>query len=74
MCITNSTIFFVAKRITLWVLACFLLVSCKPKVPDGVIQPDDMADMLYDMHMARAAAQQTDNHAVRKVEYSQAVL
>lgn len=74
MCMTKPTISLVAKRITLWVLACVLLVSCKPKVPDGVIQPDDMADMLYDMHMARAAAQQTDNPAVSKVAYSQAVL
>ena len=30
--------------------------------------------MLYDMHMARAAAQQTDNPAVSNVAYSQAVL
>ena len=74
MCMTKPTISLVAKRIALWVLACVLLVSCKPKVPDGVIQPDDMADMLYDMHMARAAAQQTDNPAVSKVAYSQAVL
>ena len=56
MCMTRPNISLVAKRIALWVLACVLLVSCKPKVPAGVIQPDDMADMLYDIHLATAAA------------------
>lgn len=79
MSMTRPTINMSAKLMACMVMACIvmvctMMVSCKPDVPDGVIKPDDMADMLYDMHMARAAAQQTDNPAVNKVAYSQAVL
>lgn len=58
----------------LTVVLCLMMTSCKPEVPDDVIQPDDMADILYDIHMARAAAQQTENPSVSKVAYSEAVL
>lgn len=37
-----------------------LLVSCKPTVPDGVIEQGDMEDILVDYHLARAMAQVGD--------------
>ena len=37
-----------------------LAVSCKPQVPDDVIKPDDMEDILVDYHLARALAFQDD--------------
>ena len=33
-----------------------LTVACKPTVPSGFIQPDDMEDLLYDFHIAQAMA------------------
>lgn len=32
------------------------MVSCKPKVPSRYIQPDDMEDLLHDLHIAQAMA------------------
>ena len=32
----------------------FLLVACKPAVPSGVLSEGDMADILYDIHVAQA--------------------
>ena len=32
------------------------MVSCKPTVPSRYIQPDDMEDLLYDLHIAQAMA------------------
>ena len=33
-----------------------VLLACKPSIPRDVIQPDDMEDILYDYHLADAAA------------------
>ena len=33
-----------------------VLFACKPSIPRDVIQPDDMEDILYDYHLADAAA------------------
>ena len=33
-----------------------MMVACKPQVPKGVIEPDDMEDLLVDYHLARAMA------------------
>lgn len=33
-----------------------VLCACKPSIPRSVIQPDDMEDILYDYHLADAAA------------------
>jgi len=38
-------------------MALMLCAGCKPSVPNKYIQPDDMADMLYDYHLALAVAQ-----------------
>lgn len=40
----------------LCVLAATLLLSCKPTIPAGIIQPDEMEDVLYDYHVAEAMA------------------
>ena len=31
-------------------------MACKPTVPSGYIQPDDMEDLLYDYHIAQTMA------------------
>lgn len=38
------------------VAICMAMVSCKPTVPSRYIQPDDMEDLLYDLHIAQAMA------------------
>ena len=40
----------------LCVIAAALLLSCKPTIPAGIIQPDEMEDVLYDYHVAEAMA------------------
>lgn len=58
--------------------ATSLLVSCKPTVPSQYIQPDEMADILYDYHLSQGLAQQPTKDekdpSVLRVEYFQAVL
>ena len=53
-----------------------LLASCKPSVPRDVIQPDDMAEILYDYHLADAMAmeQESDNRAYDSRLYRLAAL
>lgn len=36
----------------------FGLASCKPSVPDTYIQPDELEDILYEYHLARAMSDQ----------------
>ncbi len=38
-------------------LVLLMVIGCKPTVPSQYIQPDDMEDILYDYHMAKALAQ-----------------
>ena len=38
------------------VAICMAMVSCKPTVPSRYIQPDDMENLLYDLHIAQAMA------------------
>jgi hypothetical protein len=42
-----------------FLLSILILASCKPTVPSDVIQPDDMADILYDYHIAEAMARRS---------------
>ena len=51
-----------------------LLFGCKPSVPNDIIQPDDMEDILYDYQLADAMAQQTNDYAYNQVLYREAVL
>lgn len=52
------------------------LIGCKPSVPKEIIQPDDMADILYDYHVAQALAseEQTGNINFERTKYFLAVL
>lgn len=62
----------------LWLLVltlAALVVSCKPSVPSGVIQPDEMEDLLYDYHLADAMARQASgNYDQNIIAYHTAVL
>lgn len=40
------------------VASLVVLAGCKPSVPDRYIQPDELGDILYDYHLARAMADQ----------------
>ena len=55
----------------LWALS-----ACKPGVPSGLIQPDDMEEILYDYHLAQAMAEtggRRDSVDVRRYRYVRAV-
>lgn len=39
-----------------------VIVACKPSVPSGYIQPDEMEDLLYDFHIAQAMADENVNN------------
>ena len=68
----NKTKWFV------WVvLALVLVTACKPSIPKGIIDPDDMEDFLYDYHLARAIAAQhqtNDSRDFNETMYHHAVL
>lgn len=49
------------------------LLGCKPGVPDDIIQPDDMEDILYDYQLADAMSQQTSDYGYNQVLYREAV-
>lgn len=63
-------------KLGLLVMAVVALVaSCKPSVPSGVIQPDEMEDLLYDYHLADAMARQASgNYDQNIITYHTAVL
>ncbi len=44
-------------------LALLMVIGCKPTVPSQYIQPDDMEDILYDYHLAKALAQDAQGDA-----------
>ena len=41
------------------------MLSCKPTVPSEYIQPDDMEDLLYDMHIALSMADNENDYEKR---------
>lgn len=54
-----------------------MCVGCKPTVPDDVIQPDDMEDILYDYYLSREMAQKPSgegNSSYLRTLYYKAVL
>ena len=63
---------------SVWVvLALVLMTACKPSIPKGIIDPDDMEDFLYDYHLSRAIAAQHQNNDSRdfnETMYYEAVL
>lgn len=49
----------VGSRSCLWMLlTVLLLTACKPSVPDTYLQPGEMADILFDCHLAEAIVNQ----------------
>ena len=59
----------------LWtVLIISLVCSCKPSVPGDYIQPNKMADILYDYHLADAMADADGCKPFVKIAYREAVL
>lgn len=65
----------VMKIFGLTLVVAILLVSCKPEVPRGLIQPDDMEQLLYDYHLADGLAEQAKGDAAANiVAYRAAVL
>ena len=55
-------------------LAAIMLASCKPQVPSSYIQPDDLADILYDYYMCNSLAEQSDDPDYNHRVYYLAVL
>ena len=49
------------KALAVAMLLAMTLAGCKPQVPSEYIQPDDMADILYDYYVSKALASQGDN-------------
>jgi len=65
------------KGVYLFAAVIMLMLSCKPSVPTSVIQPDDMEDMLFDYHISRAMAHQSEpanERDIRNREYILAML
>ena len=59
-------------------IACMLmamtLVGCKPSIPSDVLSEGEMEDILYDYHVAQAAAEMGENQDVDLRLYKVAVL
>lgn len=51
-----------------------LALSCKPTVPSEYIQPDDMADILYDYHVAQAMGFVKDGHSEQQFYFDGVLL
>ena len=62
------------KVLVVAVLAVMTLSGCKPKVPSKYIQPDDMADILYDYYVMKSLASQGDNSEYNRNLYYLGVL
>lgn len=45
------------SRIVISVGVALLVAACKPTVPSQYLQPDEMEDILYDLHLTQAIAQ-----------------
>ena len=67
---------FLVPRLSILLLISLFIVSCKPTVPREIIQPDEMAEILYDYHLADAMAteQESDNRAYDSRLYRLAAL
>lgn len=66
-----------ASRFLPIILLLTVVFSCRPKVPDEYIQPDEFEDILYDYHLADAIAGEGENAANESYDivlYRQAVL
>lgn len=48
------------NKLAFLIFFTLILIGCKPSVPDGVLSPKEMEDVLYDYHLADAMAQDED--------------
>ena len=48
------------NKLSFLIFFTLILIGCKPSVPDGVLSPKEMEDVLYDYHLADAMAQDED--------------
>lgn len=62
------------KLLAMIVIAAMTLTGCKPQVPSEYIQPDDMADILYDYYVMKSLASQGDNSEYNRNLYYLGVL
>lgn len=61
------------NRIWLVVIAAIMFVGCKPGIPGRYLQPDEMADILYDYHLAEGVVNSSmpnDSIAMRTYQTS----
>lgn len=55
-------------------LASYVCFSCAPSLPSGVLDEDDMTDVLVDFHLAQGMAEaQGENADINRYKYIQAV-
>ena len=52
-----------------FVIACSIIVACKPGVPKGIIKPGKMEDILFDIHVADGMVQNNPT-AANNIEYN----
>lgn len=57
------------RDILFFVIACSIIVACKPGVPKGIIKPGKMEDILFDIHVADGMVQNNPT-AVNNIEYN----
>ena len=63
------------KRLaSLLILLTSLLVACSPSLPSGILDEDDMTDVLVDFHLAQGMAEaQSENTDIARYNYIQAI-
>ena len=55
-------------------LTSYILLACSPSLPSGIMDEDDMTDVLVDFHLAQGMAEaQGENVDVNRYKYIQAV-
>ena len=50
------------NRYILYIVALVVLASCAPGTPDQYIQPDELEDILYDLHLAQGMVYQGEDY------------
>ena len=64
------------RRLTSYLIlfTSYILISCSPTLPSGILDEDDMTDVLVDYHLAQGMAEaQGDNTDINRYKYIQAV-
>lgn len=62
------------KRGVIFPIFSIILLACAPSLPSGILDEDDMTDVLVDFHLAQGMAEaQGENAEVNRYKYIQAV-